>query len=277
MRNLSTNVRARWAGRAVALIGWLAWGICATLAWGQDHEPTAADVEFFQSQVQPILATHCWKCHGATKQRGGLRLDHRTFVLQGGDLGPAVSLDEPSDSNLLRAINYEDLEMPPAGRLPDEQIAVLTEWIRRGLPWSPGAVPPVATDDAAEANSNAETNTLADGRSHWAYQPLVCPPVPRVSEPGGASNPIDRFVRAKLEQHGLTPNAPATPQVLARRLYFDLLGLPPTPEQACELASSSDPQTYPQLVDQLLSRPQFGEEVGPALVGLSPVRGDERL
>jgi hypothetical protein len=235
--------------------------------------PSPADVEFFEQQIKPILQANCWKCHGPVKQNGGLRLDHRTFILRGGDLGPAVSLEDPSDSNLLRAINYEELEMPPTGRLANEQIERLTDWVRRGVPWSAEA-PPVEAHAGAEA-----AMPTAEAAPHWAYQTLRMPQLPAVNDRAWAANPIDRFVLARLQRHALKPNPPASRGALIRRLYFDLLGLPPTLKEVESFSADKHPAAYVTRVDQLLARPQFGEKWGRHwldLVRFAETNGYER-
>jgi hypothetical protein len=257
----------------ILLLGLALWCAGAGLVSGQESSPNEGDVEFFQQKVEPILAAKCWKCHGPEKNRGGLRLDHRTFVLRGGDLGPAVELDAPEESQLLRAISYEDLEMPPDGRLPEDQIAVLTEWVARGLPWTPGDPP--AADDSADDSEAAATSA----EPHWAYQPIQRTAPPDVANSAWSANPIDRFVQARLEAHQLPPNPPASPQVLIRRLHYDLLGLPPSPEEVEAFAADADPLAYERLADRLLSRPQFGEKWGRHwldLVRFAETNGYER-
>jgi len=214
--------------------------------------------EFFRQQVRPILESRCLRCHGGEpKIRGNLRLDSREGLLRGGDLGPAVDLDQPGESLLIRAVRYEDLEMPPSGRLPAEEIEVLVRWIEQGLPWDKAA----AVDAPADAGSPpAEAGSALP--SAWPYQRLQRPPVPAVSDPGWVNTPIDAFLLAKLESEGLTP-APAADRIaLIRRLTFDLTGLPPTPEEIDAFVADNSPAAYERLVDRLLASPRYGEAWG---------------
>jgi mono/diheme cytochrome c family protein len=234
------------------------------------ENPTApADAAFFEQEVLPLLKARCFKCHGDGKVRGNLRLTSREGILKGGDLGPAVILARPEDSNLLRAINRKDgLEMPPSGKLPPKEIETLTRWVKAGLPWpqAPGAQP-----GGLEA---------AGGRpTYWAYQPVRRPAVPRVKNPAWVQTPLDAFVLAQLETHGLAPAPPADRVALIRRATYDLIGLPPTPEQVDAFVRDRAPDAYGSLLDRLLASPQYGEKWGRHwldLVRFAETNGYER-
>jgi hypothetical protein len=216
---------------------------------------SAEQVAFYERQVLPVLKANCLKCHGQDpkKLKGGLNLTSRERVLAGGDTGPAVDLQKPDASLLLRAISYqdEDHQMPPAGKLPAEQIAVLTKWVRDGLPWAPGA-------GAAHEQKPAS----GPDRHYWAYQPVKRPTVPEVRDKGWVRTPIDAFILAKLEAKGLKPVGPAESAALCRRAYYDLTGLPPTPEQVDEFVNDHSPDAYERLIDKLLASPHYGEKWG---------------
>jgi len=233
--------------------------ILATAARAVDlpanHPPVAgipaADVQFFESRIRPILSGHCYQCHSreSDKVRGGLLLDSREATLQGGNTGPALVPGKPDESLLIQAVRYkdEDLQMPPKGeKLSDAQIADLVEWVRRGAP-DPRVI-------AAKGAKPAGT-----GRNHWAFQAVTKPALPAVKKLGWATNPIDSFVLAKLEEKGLSPNAPADKTALMRRLYFDLIGLPPHPVDVQNFVKDESPDAYEKVVDRLLSSPQYGE------------------
>jgi hypothetical protein len=205
---------------------------------------------FFESKIRPLLAEHCWKCHGPTEQKGGLRLDSHERVLAGGESGAAISLDKPKESLLLAAVRYESLEMPPDGKLPDEQIALLAQWIEMGAPWP--------KSDLSAASDTDRTFTDAD-RQWWAWQKVVDPPVPQVADDGWIRNDVDRFILAKLAEQNLKPANEADRATLIRRLSFDLIGLPPSPEEVDAFVSDRDPQGYERLVDRLLESPRYGE------------------
>src|SRR5262245_13321420 len=166
--------------------------------------PEAAD--FFEKRVRPVLAEHCFACHGAKKQQAGLRLDTPAFLKNGSDGGPVIVPGQPDKSVLVQAIRHQgDVKMPPKGRLPEQAIADLSAWVKMGAPW-PDAGTLAKGDGGPEA-----------WRKHWAFQPVKNPPVPKVKElPEGAS-PIDAFVLAALEAKGLKMNPPADRRTLIRR------------------------------------------------------------
>jgi hypothetical protein len=195
-------------------------------------KPTAADVEFFEKRVRPVLVEHCQKCHGTKEQSGGLRLDSRGAVLAGGDQGAALVVGQPGMSLLIKAIRYDDddLQMPPKGKLKAAQIVDLTEWVKRGAPW-PG------DSGAAPVKKPGEMVFTDAMKSHWAFQPLRQPPLPVGAE---KRHPIDAFIEAKLTAAGLKPAPRADARTLMRRLTFDLTGLPPIPEEVAAFVEESD-------------------------------------
>jgi hypothetical protein len=223
---------------------------------------TADDALYFDREVRPILAARCFECHGAEgRPKGGLRLSTRASFLAGGDSGPVQEGDGALDASLLlEAIGYEDelLQMPPNAKLPDAELAVLRAWIARGAPYGVDAQ---AAGEHVESEGPEPRITRGDGRTGWAYQPVVSPPVPEV-ESTAAIHPIDAFVLAKLADAGLAPNPPADERVLVRRVHQDLLGLPPTPEVVEAYVRDQDPEKWPQLVERLLATPQYGERWG---------------
>ena len=221
-------------------------------------EFAAADLEFFEKKIRPVLAEHCFKCHSADakKLKGGLLLDHRAGVLKGGESGPSIVSGKPEESLLIEAIGYDnvDLEMPPRGRLSNQQIADLTEWVKRGAPWPKEAAKgPGAQDHFNLAERKAE---------HWAWQPVKVPQPPKVKQADWPASPIDQFILAKLEAAGLKPAGPADKRALIRRAYFDLIGLPPTPEQVQAFVADNSPKAFEKVVDELLASPHFGERWG---------------
>ena len=187
--------------------------------------------------VKAIFTTKCVSCHGPDKQRGGLRLDRKTDALTGGDSGAAVVPGKPADSPLLKRITSTDADerMPPKGdRLSAKEVAALTEWVKAGAKWP---------DDGATANPT----------DWWSLKPVARPPIHE------ARNAIDHFVAAKLRDNGLSLSPPADRRTLIRRLKFDLLGLPPTPEEVETFAADASPDAYEKLVDRYLASPHFGE------------------
>lgn len=221
-------------------------------------EFTAADLEFFEKKIRPVLAEHCYKCHSADakKLKGDLMLDHRAGVFKGGDTGPAIVSGKPEQSLLIEAIEYDnvDLEMPPRGKLSDHQIADFTEWVKRGAPWpKEAAVGPGAREQFDLPKRKAE---------HWAWQPVQAGAPPKVKQADWPTSPIDQFILAKLEAAGLKPAGPADKRALIRRAYFDLIGLPPTPEQVQAFVADNSPKAFEKVVDELLASPHFGERWG---------------
>ena len=219
---------------------------------------------FYKDKVLPILEEHCFKCHGAEeKLKGNFRVTSREGLLRGGDYGPGFDEENPAGSLFLEMISYadEDYQMPPKAKLPDEQIAILTEWIVMGAPYDPELEIHGSADEG-----RGMTITEAD-RNYWAYVPVTAPELPEIpaSHAGflEGGNEIDAFVAAKLAEAGLQPNGPAPARRLVRRLFYDLIGLPPTPTEVESFATAfaSDPEgAYNALLDDLLERPQYGEK-----------------
>ncbi|HEX5442405.1 MAG TPA: PSD1 and planctomycete cytochrome C domain-containing protein [Pirellulales bacterium] len=210
-------------------------------------EATPEQIEFFEKQVRPLLAEHCFKCHGPKQQKSGLRVDHVSGLLTGGDSGPALVPGKPDDSLLIDAVRYNSLEMPPDGKLSDAQIEVLARWVAIGAPWP-------ATETAPAAGGAISD----EDRQWWAFQPLRLPEPPAVADDGWSRNEIDRFVFQKLSQAGLRPAPEASRLTLARRVSFDLTGLPPTPDEARAFAEDVSPDAYERLVERLLASPEYG-------------------
>ena len=229
------------------------------LAVGQvDKTPvfSRADLDFFEAKVRPLLARHCLGCHGDKKQRGGLRLDSREHVLKGGASGIAVVEGDALKSRLFKAVRGPDPRqeaeiepMPPRGKLSAKEIAILETWIQRGLPYTPG-------QDPKEAGKGIN---LEEGRKFWSFQAPCASAPPPTRDKTWAKKPIDGFLLAELEQRGLKPAAPASPRVMIRRAYFDLIGLPPSPEEVESFVQDKRPNAYGQLVDRLLASPHYGE------------------
>ncbi|MDX2035629.1 MAG: DUF1553 domain-containing protein [Isosphaeraceae bacterium] len=237
-----------WLGMAVLCTSWT-----VAAARGDDSKGE----EFFERKIRPVLAQHCLECHaapvGKKGPKGGLRLDHREAVRTGGDSGPAVVPGKPEESLLLEVLEYRDaLRMPPKRKLPESVIADFRTWIAMGAP------------DPREAPSAkvASADPLAKAKTHWAYQPIREPAIPKPLVDEAGSNEIDRFVAIRLESVGLPPAEEASRSALIRRLTFDLVGLPPTPEDVRAFEADARPDAYERLVDRLLASPAFGERWG---------------
>ncbi len=237
------------------LLGLLAFAALAgNVLAGAAPRPAPAGVKFYVEYVRPVLAANCYRCHShsARKAKGGLMVDSRQGLLQGGDSGPALVPGAPDKSLLLRAVRHADagLHMPPGGKkLKDEQIALLDRWVKMGAP-APAVNP--------EAARHPGTITAED-RAWWAFRPVREPAVPGAAGQGWSRNPIDRFVAAKLAAEGLRPAPEADRAALIRRVSFDLVGLPPAPHEVDAFVADRSPDAYERLIDRLLASPRYGE------------------
>jgi len=218
-------------------------------------EPTASGLAFFEKKIRPVLVEHCYKCHSASseKVKGGLLLDTREGIRKGGESGHAVVPGDLKESLLISALKHDDFEMPPKRMLPAAVVADFEKWIRDGAVDPRRATHVVAKPDSIDIEA---------GRKHWAYQPLRAPAIPKVKDAAWPGNDIDRFILARLESAGLQPGADAKKITLIRRLYFDLIGLPPTPKEIARFVDDKSPEAYENLVDRLLKSPRFGERWG---------------
>ncbi|WP_406694436.1 PSD1 and planctomycete cytochrome C domain-containing protein [Singulisphaera sp. Ch08] len=218
---------------------------------------SAAALEFFEKRVRPILVNQCYTCHSAnTNSKGGLRVDDRNGLLQGGASGAAVVPGDPENSLLIQAVRQlEDApKMPPKKRLSPEEVADLTKWIKDGAIW------PEARLAAAPGKPNAKYDKLRE--THWAWQSLAKVTVPDVRGASWVRDDLDRFILARLEKEGLKPVGDADPQTLIRRLTFDLTGLPPTPQEIAAFVNDDSYDALDKVVDRLLASPAFGERWG---------------
>ena len=213
------------------------------------------DQQFFEAKIRPLLSEECYKCHShqADRIKGKLMLDSRDGLLLGGATGPSIIPGKPDDSLLIQAIRYtdEDLQMPPkdhGGKLSDQQIADLTEWVRRGAP-----------DPRVPAITASGKSYGGIGKAHWAFQPVKKPEVPVVNDKTWGQSPIDNFILAKLEANHLHPNPVSDKRTLLRRVTFDLTGLPPTEPEIQRFIADDSPDAYAKVVDRLLASPHYGE------------------
>jgi hypothetical protein len=205
----------------------------------------AADepIDYFK-QVKPILAERCTACHGALKQKGKLRLDTAALAIKGGKNGPAVNAGDPARSLLLQRVTAADEtdRMPLEGKpLSPVQIAILKQWIAEGA--------------KAPANEQADK----DPSEHWAFKPPVRPPVPVVANAKWVRNPLDAFIAIQHEKHGLKPQAEAPRDILVRRLFLDLVGMPPSPEDLRRVEQDKDERWLERLADRLLDDPRYSD------------------
>ncbi|WP_435010705.1 DUF1553 domain-containing protein [Tundrisphaera lichenicola] len=207
-----------------------------------------ADTEAFEKEIRPLLIENCGKCHGSEKQKGGLRLDSRKALLEGGLTGPSIEPGRPEESLLIEAVRQTgDLKMPPNRKLNPEQVAALERWIASGAPW------PVDTSTTMNRDDRAR-------RSHWAFQPVGRFEPLQVGRADGSGNPIDAFLMDRLDKAGLAPSPPADRRTLIRRVSYDLTGLPPTPEEVEAFVNDPAPDAYLRLVERLLASEHYGEQ-----------------
>jgi hypothetical protein len=215
------------------------------------------ELSFFESKVRPLLVERCYECHSQEtgKQKGGLLLDSRAGWMKGGDNGPVIVPRDPENSALIKAVKSSDekTRMPPKQRLPDEQVAVLVEWVKMGAPDPREA--PVSPKLAPNMN-------IDERRKFWSFQPLRRIEPPSVQNTDWVRTPIDRFILAPLEARNLKPNPPAEKRKLIRRAYLDLIGLPPTPDEVDDFLRNTSPNAYEKLIDRLLASPHYGERWG---------------
>ena len=213
-----------------------------------------SDLAGLQKQVVEVFEKHCFKCHGATKVRGGLSLVSKQALAIGGDTGPVINPKNPDQSVLWKAIEFDGLEMPPSGKLPDRERQIIKSWISAGAPLPEGK--------AVAKTAEHPKPKLEDAKTYWAYQPVKAVPVPVVKQPKQPANPIDAFLLAKLGANGLAMNPRADKRTLIRRATYDLTGLPPTPEAVQAFMADSSPDSYSKLIDKLLASSAYGERWG---------------
>jgi len=214
-----------------------------------DERPEEKSIAHFEQHIRPILVTKCLKCHGDKKQEGKLRLDSRAAMLAGGETGPSIVPGESTESLLIEAIKYESFEMPPTGQLSEKEIGQFERWIAAGAVW-PENVGTLREDSGLIAPAD---------REWWAFRPLRKPEVPIDANDNWSRNEIDRFVHARLAQQGMWPAPQANLNTHIRRLYFDLLGLPPTPDEIDAFANDESPEAWEKLIDRLLDDERYGE------------------
>ena len=226
-------------------------GLCAISA---DAAMDRNRVESFEKRVRPLLANRCWQCHGAKKQQAGLRLDSAEAVAKGGDSGPVVRPGDAAGSRLIQAVRHDgELKMPPQKRLRESEIATLIEWVDQGAGW-PTSPRPTGADGAGLFSQSQ--------KSYWAFQPIRSPQPPVAATGHRILSPVDRFLIASLKQQRLSPAPPADKPTLLRRVTFDLLGLPPTPDEIRSFLADASPGAFDRVVDRLLSSPHYGQRWG---------------
>ncbi len=218
-------------------------------------EPTAASeatteqIRFFETSIRPVLVEHCIKCHGPEKEWANFRVDTRDGLLRGGEGGAAIVLGEPDKSRMIEAVRQTnpDFKMPPEGKLADREITDLVRWIEMGAPYP--------REEMTSKQRNRDPN-------HWSFHSSTPPAVPDVRQYDRSQTAIDPFIQQQLEARNLTPAPSAEKLVLIRRMTFDLLGLPPSPEEIAAFIADDHPDAVARLVDRLLASPHYGERWG---------------
>ena len=238
-----------WLWLALALVA----GTSPMLRAAPPDGSDAKGVEFFEKKIRPLLANTCYQCHSrqSKKRKGGLLLDSHEGLLKGGDSGPIFVTGDPDHSLLIKAVRYkdEDLRMPPDGKkLTGAQVADLEAWVKMGAPLPRAGV--------------QEDKIKASARTHWAFQPVKRPAIPTVKNECWIQSPVDAFILAKLEASGMQPAQPADKRTLIRRATYDLIGLPPTPEEVAAFVADKSPDAFATVVDRLLASPHYGERWG---------------
>lgn len=226
--------------------------------WGDDSQPQEAlspGQELFEKKILPVLSQSCYECHSkdADDIAGGLELDSPVGMLRGGESGAVIIPHDPGKSLLMRILRHEEgvSAMPPDGKLSEDQLAAFEEWIRLGAP-----------DTRKASGRTAREERFEAARQHWSFQPPQSVPPPQMKQADWPRGPIDQFVLAKLEEKGLSPVSDAGRRTLIRRVYLDLIGIPPTPAEVEQFLADKSPTAWENLVDRLLASPMFGERWG---------------
>ena len=229
---------------------------CNSVPGQETREITDNEKAFFEKRIRPVLVKRCYSCHSedaarSKKLKGSLLLDSRAGTLRGGESGASIVPGKPDESLLLDAMRHDTLEMPPNEKLNDAVIADFEKWIRMGAP-----------DPRTNSQADLRAISLSAGRNHWSFQPLQQSKPPVAADSRWNRNPIDRFVAQRLAQEGLTPSDSANRATLVRRIYFDLIGLPPPPEQVQAFMDDTSANVPAKLVDELLASEHYGERWG---------------
>ncbi len=237
-------------------------------AWSlaQSSALEAAQSEFFEQKVRPVLVGKCYSCH-TDSGLGGLQMDSRAALLKGGNSGAALIPGKPAESLFIQTMNgtHPRLKMPMGGKLSAQEVTDLTKWVSDGAFWPEEKTATGERVAAIVAPGNGKSGAYSISRSQrsfWAYQPLHSPAIPEVQKSGWAQTPIDRLILQRLAANGVSPAPAADKRTLLRRVTFDLIGLPPTPAEVDAFLADNSPQAFAKVVDRLLSSPHYGERWG---------------
>jgi hypothetical protein len=220
----------------------------------QESQPSQQQLEFFEKEIRPLLAKHCYQCHSVNAKRveAQLLLDSRAAHLRGGDSGPAIIPGDADNSLLIEAVRYESYEMPPRGRLPEKDIETLVRWVNMGAPW-PNEAAPIADADRDGFDLEQRKSEF------WVWQPITAAEPPPVRNTNWPLSDVDKHILVRLEDAGLQPSDDADRTALLRRLHFDLIGLPPTPDEVDAFLADTGSEAVEKVVNRLLDSPHFGE------------------
>ncbi|MBC8137940.1 MAG: PSD1 domain-containing protein [Fibrella sp.] len=234
-------------------------GFVSPRAAHSDETPAPATPEalaFFETKIRPVLANNCYSCHGKDAQIAGLRVDSREALLKGGDSGTSLVPGDPEKSLLLQVVQHSGkIKMPQGGKLKDNEIADLAEWIKIGAPWTAKSPARTATGKTGASAAGKQSATL------WSLQAVKKPALPAVKNAVWCKTPLDRFILARLEAKKIVPMSPADKRTLLRRVTYDLTGLPPTLAEVTAFLTDKHPDAYEQAVNRLLDSPHYGERM----------------
>lgn len=228
--------------------------LCALVGLGWAAEPDPKGIEFFETKIRPVLINNCYECHSAkaSKVKGGLLLDTRSGWMSGGDSGPVIVPGKPEESLLVKSLRHIDKpKMPPKAPLPSNVVADFEKWIAMGAP-----------DPRIGGGPSYKRMTAEEAKTFWSFVPVRQPALPKLVQSTWPKTDADRFILAKLEEKNLKPVADADRATLLRRLYFDIIGLPPTPEDVAAFVNDPSTNAIEKVVDQLLASSHFGERWG---------------
>lgn len=257
------SIRISSSGGAANFSGIEVWSgdgeVPSPLAPQFESKPTDEQLAFFESRIRPLLVDQCYGCHSkeADEPGGNLLLDSRPGIVKGGYTEPPINPGDPDSSLLMRAVSHKDadLKMPPDSKLTDDQISDLATWIRMKAP------DPRLENTVAAAKAKSEIDWTS-ARDFWSLRPIETKSQPNVKDAAWPTSPIDHFVLSKMEESGLQPAADADKQILIRRATYDLIGLPPSPEEIEGFLNDESPSAYEKLIERLLSSTQYGERWG---------------
>ena len=231
-------------------------GVVVFGAYAATPETEMEALDFFERAVRPVLAENCFQCHGAERQWAELRVDSKAALLLGGDTGPVIHVGDPENSRLIQALRYDGaVKMPPDGPLDTEIVDAIAHWIRLGAPWP-------ESPDSNQAPLTMEDRIAQARDTHWSFQPVTLPDLPEVTHAEMAQSPVDLFLLEKLEDAGLKFAPRSDARTLLRRIYHDITGLMPDMDAVRNFDDDNTPESYLDVVNDLLDSPHFGERWG---------------